>query len=150
MGAAVFAGVLEEGDEVADADDINARGPQIRVGGERGEDHEAPVAAAVYHQLVGVYLGLTGEPVSGVGEVRYGVHPLTHVVQVGVSLAVTGRATHIGGEHGVALAQQILGEPVEVGAELGFGAAVNYDDGGYGAFGGVGWLEVPGRDLARA
>src|SRR3712207_7580018 len=55
--------------KVADPDHIYTGSPQIRIGCERRQHHEAAVAATIYDQLLAVDAGLELQPVRSMREI---------------------------------------------------------------------------------
>jgi hypothetical protein len=95
---------------------------------ERRENHVAAVRTAVGDDAIAVYRRAISEPLDTRRDVRDGVHPFFGVVEIHVLAAVSGRATHVRLEDGVALREEILMENAEGGTGLAFRAAVNIDD----------------------
>jgi hypothetical protein len=147
--AAPGAGVLQERDEVGDADYVDAGGPEVGILRERGEDHEAAVGAAERGDAAGVDGGVVVEPLDAGAEVPHRVHPVADVVGAGVLLPVAGGAPDVGLEDGVATGDEVLAQRVERGPALALGAAVDVDDDGdlAGALVGVGGEGEEAGDL---
>ena len=98
--AAVVLGVLEEGAEVRDADHVDAGADAFGVVDHRRQHHVAAVAAAHNAHAVGVEFGPAADPVEQGADVLHRVLAQQAVVQLQVGLAVTGRAAHVGHQHG--------------------------------------------------
>ena len=127
--AAVVLGVGQEGDEVGDADDVDAAQQPVAIVGHGRQHHIAAVGAAIDHHAVGVQVGPGGDPVQQRADVAHRILPLEAVVQAHIGAAVAGRAAHVGGDDGKAQ----LGHPELHGRRiagpiLAFRPAVDHHD----------------------
>src|SRR5215216_6888397 len=105
QGATVAACVLQEGDEVGDPHDVHSCAPELRVFGEGCEHHEPAVGATHYRDTP---VAALPQPVRRVCQVLDGVHPQPHVVEVGVSLAVSCGPSNVRKKDGEAPAEEVL------------------------------------------
>ena len=124
------------------------RGEELRVLGQGGQDHEAPIAAPVDGHPIPGDLRAGLQPEDGVLEVRHAVHAQIQFVQGGVFAAIARAAPHVGGQDGVAPAEEILKAHVKIGPDLAGRAAVDVEDARVAALrrGRLGPI-VKGRDL---
>src|SRR5712691_10673632 len=75
------AGMLQEGDEVGDAYDIYGGCPQVRIGGDGRQDHEAAVAAAHHCDTSWISYAAVLQPQRGVLQIGHRVHTQTHIIE---------------------------------------------------------------------
>ena len=126
--AAIALGVLQERDEVRDADDVDARLDPVVVGRLHGQRHEAAVRAADHADAGLVEIRLLGDPVEQGADVLDGVLAELAVVELQIGLAVARRAPHVGEDQDDAqLVDQVVEPAQERRAELALGTAVDVD-----------------------
>src|SRR5690606_36180116 len=112
---AIALGVLEESDEVADADHVHRGAQTVTVMHCARQDHVTAVAAAVHRNARLIQSGFRLDPVEQGADVTPGVLALHPVVQRKVRLAVSGRAPHVRHHHrDVELVQPHLVRAVDV------------------------------------
>ena len=145
----VRAGVLEETAKTGDADHIDPRPEAVGVMGQRGQHHVAPVRATHDGDPLGIEFGLTGDPVKQGANVFDAVFAERAVVEPEVGAAIAGGTADVGMENGdpQLMTVELVG-PLEAGAILRLGSAMDVDEdgdaaGGRGSLGG----EVVGGDL---
>ena len=122
------AGALQEGHPVGDAHHVDAGGKAVRVLGQRGEHHEAAIAAPIDGDAVLRDVRLGVQPAHRVLQVRHAVHAQFDLVQQHVLAAIARAAAYVRNEQRIAAAEEVLEAHVEIGPLLAGGAAVHVED----------------------
>ncbi len=129
--AAVVLRVFEKGEEIRDADAVDAAAEALAEVDERGERHIAAVAATGHGHARGVERGIGGDAVEERADVLDGILALESVVEGEEGFAEAGRAADVGHDEGDAqLVEEKIVPPLEDGPRLSLGAAVDADEHG--------------------
>ena len=86
----VTGGVGEEGDEVADADHVDAAGKAVAVVHQRCQRHVATVGATHRHHAAAVEVGLQADPYQQRADIAHGVLAQAAVIQPQEGAAIAG------------------------------------------------------------
>src|SRR5665811_122129 len=123
-----WAGALEEGHKVADADNIYGGKPEIRVFSDRGKRHESAVTLPHHRDSSGGTRNLFSKPLVGMLKVMHRIEPQLNVIEMRVGFPVSGTPPHICRKNVETAGSKELKHWVKPGSSLTLGTTMHIDD----------------------